>query len=436
MSHIKMWLKYNYFFERDGICLFYNSLTNSFVRLSEQMYRFLSGFKAGEEVKIENKPLEENLKRMKAIVDDDRLEIRKIRYANTARRFQSGGLYLTLNPTLGCNFACPYCFEEGKKAVRMDDETEDRIIELIKKSEPKRIGVTWFGGEPLLEIKRILSLTNRILDTGIAYSANMISNGYLLTEEVARQLEKLKIKSIQITLDGTKELHDSRRYLKNGMGTFDRIYNNIEKCAELAPNVAIGIRVNIDKTNFTAFMGVYNLIGRRWKNVRVYPAFVSDINAREQVPCMLNVDERFAYMKNLSREYGLDYNKFYPDASRLECSVRSRNTLVIGPEGELYKCWNDVGKPEMVYGTLKEGVTNERVLYDYLAGADPFEDEVCKECIMLPICPGGCPHARLVDEQNGTRNACPLNVRNLRDYLWEHYNVIQKRNENKESETV
>ncbi|MDE6826993.1 MAG: SPASM domain-containing protein, partial [Paramuribaculum sp.] len=88
------------------------------------------------------------------------------------------------------------------------------------------------------------------------------------------------------------------------------------------------------------------------------------------------------------------------------------------------------------YGTFKEGVTNERVLYDYLAGADQFEDETCKECIMLPICPGGCPHTRLVDERSGTRNACPLNVRNLKDYLWEHYKVIQKRNEKREPEKI
>lgn len=81
------------------------------------------------------------------------------------------------------------------------------------------------------------------------------------------------------------------------------------------------------------------------------------------------------------------------------------------------------------------GAISEQRIH-YLAGADQFENETCKECIMLPICPGGCPHTRLIDERNGTRNACPLNVRNLKEYLWEHYNVIQKRNERKEAETV
>lgn len=417
----KKWSKYNILFSREGVFLFYNSLTNSFVSLSEKLYNYLSYFRTGDEVELENKELEANLTRMKAIVEDDAFEIKKIRYTTTVRRFQCDSLHLTLNPTLGCNFGCPYCFEESKRIVRMNDETENRIIDFIIKSSPKMLGVTWFGGEPLLEFNRITSLTKRILSLGTEYKAHMITNGYLLTEEVADRLEELKIKSVQITLDGVGKQHDDRRFLKGGGATFNKIYNNILMCAEHAPNVRINIRVNIDKTNFSAFIDVYRLFNHKYKNIAVSPAFVSDIDSTEQLPCALNINERFNYLKSLSREYGLEYNRFYPDYNRIECSVRNRNTVVIGPEGELYKCWNDVGKPNMVYGNLSDGVTNDKILYDYLIGADPFDDDTCRQCFMLPVCPGGCPHVRLLDEKNGTRNACPLNMTNLEDYLWEHY---------------
>ena len=96
-------------------------------------------------------------------------------------------------------------------------------------------------------------------------------------------------------------------------------------------------------------------------------------------------------------------------------------SIVIGPEGELYKCWNDVAKSNKVYGHIGIGITNERVLYDYLTKADPFDDERCRTCLLLPVCGGGCPYARMVDMEKKTNKACPLNATNLPDYLWEHY---------------
>lgn len=56
------------------------------------------------------------------------------------------------------------------------------------------------------------------------YQADRITNGYLLTEKVVAMLPSLSISSLQITIDGMKAVHDSRRCLKLGAPTFDRIY--------------------------------------------------------------------------------------------------------------------------------------------------------------------------------------------------------------------
>ena len=105
---MKIWSKYNTLFTRESVYLFYNSLSNAFVELSEDYYDQLMQYRPGEPVDIADKELGAQLIRMKALVDDDEYEIRKIRFTNTARRFGKDSLSLTINPTLACNFRCPY----------------------------------------------------------------------------------------------------------------------------------------------------------------------------------------------------------------------------------------------------------------------------------------------------------------------------------------
>lgn len=418
---MKIWSKYNTLFTRESVYLFYNSLSNAFVELSKYYYDQLRQYKPGEAVEIADKELEAQLIRMKALVDDDEYEIRKIRFTATARRYGNESLSLTINPTLACNFRCPYCFEEGHPVTRMTDEIEEKVVNFIRSFNAKRLSVTWFGGEPLLEFNRIKSLTAKFTTLGLSYQASIITNGYLLTKEIAQQFAGLKIHKAQITLDGVGADHDCRRFLQGGRPTFDTIYRNLLDIGEHVPELKVTIRVNIDKDNINSFIDVYNLIGNKYHNIRVVPAFVSDVDGDGHLPCVMNVDEKFAYLRKLFHEHKLEFNKFYPDYIRQECSVRNAMSIVIGPEGELYKCWNDVAKPDKVYGHIGSGITNEKVLYDYLTKADPFDDERCRACLLLPVCGGGCPYARMIDLEKKTNKACPLNVTNLADYLWEHY---------------
>ena len=56
------------------------------------------------------------------------------------------------------------------------------------------------------------------------------------------------------------------------------------------------------------------------------------------------------------------------------CIATHRNAFVIGPEGEVYKCQNDVGNPEMVVGNIVERNWNLSLYTKYMIGVDPFSD--------------------------------------------------------------
>lgn len=145
-------------------------------------------------------------------------------------------LCITIATTDVCNLNCTYCFEKhGKNFLK--EQCLLAISELIrkyKKNEPNltRIVIIWFGGKLLLNLKFILEasscMKNICQELLLDYSGRVITNGVELNK-IIPYIEELCITDIQITLDGTKELHDSRRIRANGAGSFDTIISNIKK---------------------------------------------------------------------------------------------------------------------------------------------------------------------------------------------------------------
>ena len=86
--------------------------------------------------------------------DTDEVDVLERRYrASTADR---STFALTIVTSLGCNFDCPYCFENKPPAV-LDAETERLLLEVLDAQLPtiERFHVTWYGGEPLLAQDRL-----------------------------------------------------------------------------------------------------------------------------------------------------------------------------------------------------------------------------------------------------------------------------------------
>jgi len=70
-------------------------------------------------------------------------------------------------------------------------------------------------------------------------------------------LRKGKIREVQVTLDGTAPVHNSRRFLKGGGGTFNKIVKGIDAC--LKDNIDVNLRMVIDKENIDNLSDLLNL---------------------------------------------------------------------------------------------------------------------------------------------------------------------------------
>jgi len=92
----------------------------------------------------------------------------RMKFISYRIRFSKSQLSLTIAPTMACNFKCVYCYE-GERAkdvdsnnVTMSEETLNQLVEFIRKSGVKKLGVEWYGGEPLLAIDVIENLSKKI----------------------------------------------------------------------------------------------------------------------------------------------------------------------------------------------------------------------------------------------------------------------------------
>ncbi|HDR7514664.1 TPA: radical SAM protein [Bacillus mobilis] len=396
--------KYNIVERMGDNTVIYNTLSSGVLLLNEEYSKHFFGIdKSGV---CNKKDLLEELKKGQMVCDYNVDELENLRVANMASRFNNSILSLTLAPSLKCNFACPYCFEDGYRYNTMDKRTQEKFLEFFQSaiSNVSTVSVCWYGGEPLLQLKTIEYLTKEMLakleNTGKEYYSHIITNGFNLTKKVALKLKNLKVDQAQITIDGPPDIHDKRRILLNGQGSFHRIMENIKEAHSI---LNISIRINVDKTNIHRVDEILDYIesyGLKNK-VSFYLAAVDDsASSCKNLDCLGTFDfsnEEFSFYERALKR---GFNSIYIPAPNIGiCGAVSINSYVIDPKGDFYKCWNEVGREEVKVGDIFNGMKFDKNLTDYLS-YNPTENEKCRECSVFPVCFGGCPYISLKTGDN------------------------------------
>ena len=68
--------------------------------------------------------------------------------------------------------------------------------------------------------------------------------------------------------------------------------------------------------------------------------------------------------------------------------------IIIGPDGEIYKCWSDIGMKGRIVGNINQFITYTNQEFIGYNNFMVWEEEKCGGCKFLPICMGGCPRER------------------------------------------
>ena len=361
-------------------------------------------------------------------------------------------LNITVLTTLQCNFACDYCFQGdhgdyNKFADKMSMETAVRVGDWIEreldKVRPEKLVLTFFGGEPLLNLPVMYYLAERLwqatAERGVQQLVSIITNGLLLTEEIVDRMMPFGLKGVKITLDGDRDTHNRMRPLRGGQGTFDRIVENMRK---IAGKCKIAIGGNFDASSVESFPALLEFLKElefsdRFAKVAFKPVVRSaedagavakskpalkgilplipvSANGAPLKPlggtCMTSagagtastcdschtLDDQMTFLRDEVRRAGFNT----PDGVHNgPCHVHIKHAHTVGPDGSLYACPGFTGEKGMSTGHIddRRDPWRERALeqFDRLS---PWNE--CGDCAFIPVCAGGCiaaSHATLGD---------------------------------------
>src|SRR4051794_40145660 len=130
----------------------------------------------------------------------------------------------------------------GSRFRMADELLETYVRQLIEAhASVPEVMIAWQGGEPTLMglefFRRSVELADQYLKPGQRAVYTIQTNGTLLDEEWAAFF-KANHFLVGISIDGSRELHDTYRVNKGGRGSFDQVIRGLEclKAAEVEWN--------------------------------------------------------------------------------------------------------------------------------------------------------------------------------------------------------
>ncbi len=228
--------------------------------------------------------------------------------------------------TKKCTLRCLHCFNFSgdEKETTCDEELTDKeLITMatnILECNPKSMCMC--GGEPLLRKDAIMEIANIAKDKYPNSSINMVSNGQLMTAQVAEDLWKAGFKNIQISLDGASP--ETVDWLRNKEGMYEAATSALRYLSESRKRLGIDTDICISfcptKKNLPELEEVIDFCESL------------DINSFRVQPLML-----LGRAKEFLREYVLSKAEYRDLARRL----KNRNSINARSGERLETKWGD-----------------------------------------------------------------------------------------------
>lgn len=174
--------------------------------------------------------------------------------------------------TLRCNLTCIHCGSDCYKTSEIKDmPLEDflKVLDEIKEVyPPNKTIIVLTGGEPLLR-PDIEECGRQFLERGFPWG--MVSNGYALTEKKFAALVNNGMRSLTISLDGTRESHN---WLRNKEDSFDKAINAIQ-AVKNHPSLVFDVVTCVNQNNINELDEIKKLLIengiKKWRLFTIFP---------------------------------------------------------------------------------------------------------------------------------------------------------------------
>jgi sulfatase maturation enzyme AslB (radical SAM superfamily) len=257
---------------------------------------------------------------------------------------------LILILTAQCNLQCSYCYQTAKKALAMDRSTLRASLDLAFASASQNIELLFVGGEPLLEWPQIVEAVSYVCHNappGKCIDFEIISNGLLITDEIAAFLDEHKFK-VQLSFDGIEAAQNCR-----GEGTFKPLDSLLTRLQKRRPDLFRSrlrvIATQIPSTIPYLAQSVRYLMQKGVRDIGISPSLTPFPGWAKESIHELDSQFRQIYEENLRHfertgDVVLGFLCKYksnggpPDVSDHICVAMTGKSLVVDVDGEVYGC--------------------------------------------------------------------------------------------------
>ena len=160
-----------------------------------------------------------------------------------------GPLTIAVDVTYRCTLRCLHCFNCSGEQSYDDELSDSELLQVCRQITDVLPNVVCFcGGEPLIR-KDILIKCCELLKTSSngMIKVNMVTNGELMSKEVASDLFKVGFDTIQVSLDGADA--DTHDWLRNKKGAFEKAVNAIKYLNEAGFSVGVACTPTLKNIN-------------------------------------------------------------------------------------------------------------------------------------------------------------------------------------------
>ncbi len=314
----------------------------------------------------------------------------------------SAPLSLNYDVTFKCPRNCIYCYAENNYAPRMTLLPLERVKEII--DEAKNIGVKYIilgGGDPFSR-KEFIKLLSLIIENEIKY---FVSTKSYLSEYVCKELQKIGMLRIQVSIDSANE--KTADLMTGSKGYFKQIISSIKNLQN--SGIAVRCKAIVTSLNFREIpnlLSFLDTLGIRTIQVTGYgmsmyrhseSLFITKEGERWLSERVNEFKDLHPHIKIIYGGFGSEYltkeDKERAWKGRAKCSA-GRSALNIIPNGKVSFCEQLPSTPDFIFGDLAkqsifEAWNSDQLKELLLPDKNNFKGTPCFDCEEFIECNSG-----------------------------------------------
>lgn len=253
-----------------------------------------------------------------------------------------------LFPTFSCNFYCTHCYVNSLKYKKnksrfYDDVKLKEILKFLNRENPTVVHVE--GGEPLL-FKNIFKLISGIKNKD---SLVIVTNASLINPKIVKKLEKAGLKKIVVSLEGSNS--NTNKIIRGNH--FSKTIRGIKFLLE--SNIRIELSSTLHKSNISDMeniiekgkeLGVvqirFGILLAAGRGQKTHNIQLNDDDIKKIINKFILLEKKYYNEIKLTLSLPGYFKKMLPKGINhifYKCDA-GINQFAIGPNGEVYSCYN------------------------------------------------------------------------------------------------